>query len=242
MAWFKVDDGLHSSRKLLSIPRRNRLAAIGLWTIAGSWCADQLTDGHIPDYILKEWGAPPSAVEALVEAGLWERESGALAFRNWAEYQPSKRDVEAERAASRERMRELRAKRKQRKPQDSAEEGEVFGRTGANSSENVRNPDPTRPDPTYIEEALASSSSEAPKKRETRLPADWSPTAEHVKRAHEAGIDLAREAEAFRLHAETHDRHAANWNAAFTTWLKKAKPSQQPAGRKIAANDEWMYR
>ena len=39
MAWFKVDDGFHSSRKVLSIPRRSRLAAIGAWTIAGAWCA-----------------------------------------------------------------------------------------------------------------------------------------------------------------------------------------------------------
>lgn len=41
------------------------------------------------------------------------------------------------------------------------------------------------------------------------------------------------EADSFRLHAETHDRHAANWNAAFTTWLKKAKPSATQPERKV---------
>jgi hypothetical protein len=163
VAWFKVDDGLHSSRKLLSIPKRARFAAIGLWTVAGSWCADEVTDGHVPDYMLREWGAPASAPAALVEAGLWDREGDGYVFRNWLEYQPSKQDVEAERAASRERMRELRAKRKQKKPHDSGPKQEVFGRTGANRSESVRNPDPTRPDPisgTHLSTHVTSAPSE----------------------------------------------------------------------------------
>lgn len=57
---------------------------------------------------------------------------------------------------------------------------------------------------------------------EVRLPASWVPSAGHFARARELGVEVAEEVEAFRLHAETHDRHAANWNAAFTTWLKKA--------------------
>lgn len=77
------------------------------------------------------------------------------------------------------------------------------------------------------------------KMKETRLPADWVPTKAHYKRAQENRIDIVAQAEAFRLHAETHDRHAANWNAAFTTWLTKAKPS---GVRKIAPRDEWMLR
>lgn len=181
MAWFKVDDGLHSSKKFLSIPKRTRFAAIGLWTIAGSWCADQLTDGHVPDYMIREWGPPPSAAEALVDAGFWERETDGYAFRNWLEYQPSRADVDADRDASRERMRRIRAAKRARisgespanpgdsrreqsvnledsreiragfegqEPQDSGGKLEVFGRTLPNRSESVRDPDPTRPDPT----------------------------------------------------------------------------------------------
>lgn len=166
MAWFKVDDGLHASRKLLSIPKRHRFAAVGLWTVAGSWCADQLTDGSVPDYMLEVWGAPPSAPQSLVDAGLWSRESGGYLFHNWHEYQPSKQDVDAERAASRERMRELRARRKQGKPLDSGDNGQVFGRTVTNGSENVRNPDPTRPDPTH-KEAKASLSKRASTPKES---------------------------------------------------------------------------
>lgn len=153
--WFKVDDGFHSSRKLLSIPKRHRLAAAGLWVIAGSWCGQQLTNGRVPDYMLKEWGATPATVQALLDSGLWEAESDANVFYKWHEYQPSKRDVDAERAASRERMRDLRAKRKGVKPQESGEKTDMFAQTRANRSESVRNPDPTRPDPTIDTSAKA---------------------------------------------------------------------------------------
>ncbi|KUM31597.1 hypothetical protein AQ436_00205 [Arthrobacter sp. EpRS66] len=153
--WFKVDDGFHSSRKLLSIPKRHRLAAAGLWVIAGSWCGQQLTNGRVPDYMLKEWGATPATVQALLDSGLWEVESDANVFYKWHEYQPSKRDVDAERAASRERMRDLRAKRKGVKPQESGAKDDMFVRTSPNGSESVRNPDPTRPDPTIDTSAKA---------------------------------------------------------------------------------------
>lgn len=173
MAWFKVDDGLHASRKFLSIPRRYRFAAVGVWTVAGSWCADQLTDGRVPDYMIEEWGVPPMAPTVLVEAGLWERTSSGYLFCNWSTYQPRKQDVEAEREASRARMKELRERRRQSKPRDSGADGEVFGRTVANGSENVRNPDPTRPDPTP-----SSTKKEGAAKRGTRLPEPFMLTAE----------------------------------------------------------------
>lgn len=74
------------------------------------------------------------------------------------------------------------------------------------------------------------------KLKETRLPSDWVPSKNHYDIGREKGLDIAAEADAFRLHAETHDRHAARWNAAFTTWLKKAKPKPRSNG------DGWMNR
>lgn len=72
------------------------------------------------------------------------------------------------------------------------------------------------------------------------LPQTWKPTAEHETRAREGQLDLKSEAENFRLHAEAHDRRAANWNAAFTMWLKKARPAniaQMPSGRREEIRD-----
>lgn len=60
--------------------------------------------------------------------------------------------------------------------------------------------------------------------REREIPADWKPTAEHAERATAKNLDLEREADSFRHHALSHARKATRWNAAFTTWLIKAKP------------------
>jgi hypothetical protein len=220
LSWFKVDDGFHSSRKVLSIPKRARFAAVGLWTVAGSWSADQLTDGHVPDYMIKEWGAPPAAPEALVDAELWERTHDGYLFRKWHEYQPSKQDVDAERAASRERMRELRAKRKGKKPLEQAEQGDVFGRTGPNGSENVRNPDPTRPDPTRPTYEGVRREGQAG----TRIPADFKATPEMIRWALDNAPNVNREAstQKFKAHYRSVSGPAqfkTDWVAAWEAWL-----------------------
>lgn len=89
---------------------------------------------------------------------------------------------------------------------------------------------------TSTEASLLHAVGEA-KLKETRIPADWVPAKTHYELARTLGVDVVTEADAFRLHAETHDRHAARWNAAFTTWLKKAKPSARRADP-----DAWMQR
>lgn len=81
---------------------------------------------------------------------------------------------------------------------------------------------------TYVESSAAPKSR---KKPEVRLPDDWEPTETHQTKAHEKGLDLATEAEAFRLHAETHDRRCVNWNSAFSMWLTKARPPTGPRDR-----------
>lgn len=78
------------------------------------------------------------------------------------------------------------------------------------------------------------------KKPEIPLPGSWVPTAEHYARAKDLGVNVVAESESFRLHAEAHDRRAANWNAAFTMWLKKARPSEavRTAEQVRVADDE----
>lgn len=239
MAWFKVDDGLHSSRKLMSIPRRHRFAAIGLWSVAGSWCADQLTDGHVPDYMIEEWAPPPSAALALVESGLWERESSGFVFRNWREYQPSRQDVEAERAASRERMREIRARRKREKPQNDAEVGDVFGRTAPNGSESVRNPDPTRPDPVSKEVSKETSTRTA---RGSRITADWIPDRELIEqmRAECPSVNLEAEHRIFIDYwiAQPGQKGVKlDWSATWRNWMRR-KQSEAPRNQQSGSRAE----
>lgn len=99
MSWFKVDDKLHDHYKA----RRAGKAAMGVWVLAGSWSADNLTDGFIPAYVLARWGTKVDA-NRLVEAGLWipetYRQESGWRFRDWQDYQPTATDVKQIRAES----------------------------------------------------------------------------------------------------------------------------------------------
>lgn len=181
MPWFKVDDGLSDNVKT----RRAGTEAIGLWALAGSWSSRELTDGFVPKSIARRWDPRSKLARKLVEAGFWEdAEKGGeqgYQFINWSEYQPSKAEVEAERAAAAKRMRAARERRKKastegaRSPERSPEHAPNVRpntrRTFADTSGEVREkfafPDPTRPDPltNYVE-----GGSHVPNARATELP------------------------------------------------------------------------
>lgn len=156
MVWFRMDDSFPSHPKVLGIPRRDRLAAIGLWTLAGGWCAGHLTDGYLPEHMVEELGGTSRAASTLVEAGLWERHVGSaqaprerradgFQFHDWADYNPTREDVKADREAARERMRRLRSR--EVRPNNKRTSTEVPPKFDG-SSDQVRDPrpDPTRPE------------------------------------------------------------------------------------------------
>jgi hypothetical protein len=95
---------------------------------------------------------------------------------------------------------------------------------------------PSRDAPPLVERAERVEKKEK-KTAERELPASWAPTPEHNERAAAKGLDVAEQAEAFRLHAATHARRAANWNAAFTMWLHKA--TARPIA-KTQTQEEWF--
>lgn len=138
MTWFKVDDKLHDHRKA----RAAGCAALGLWTLAGSWSADNLTDGFVPDSICARWDrAYVKLAERLVAVGLWtvaeqDGEQG-WRFHQWSTdgRQPTRAQIEKRRAAARERMAKLR---------DGSREPEA---NGASSDTEVLEPVPSRPVP-----------------------------------------------------------------------------------------------
>lgn len=80
MTWFLVDDRLHAHPKALAIS----LAALGLWTAAGSWSSDHLTDGFMPDHVIPLLSRGTSELaDELVAAGLWRRVRGGYQFHEW---------------------------------------------------------------------------------------------------------------------------------------------------------------
>lgn len=109
MPWFNVDDGFANSKPVLRIPRRYRCGAIGLWTLAGSWAAKELTDGFIPDHAVEEFAGTDALAEWLVRAGLWKKVEGGWQFEGWSKWQKTKERVMAFRAAETERKRNQRS-------------------------------------------------------------------------------------------------------------------------------------
>ena len=103
MPWFKVDDGFHGHPKVLDLS----VAAVGVWALAGSWCAKYLTDGHVTHKALGRLGGTLDHATELVDAGLWIESDGGYQFKDWEDYQPLKDDVEAEREAARERVNNI---------------------------------------------------------------------------------------------------------------------------------------
>ncbi|SIC55651.1 Uncharacterised protein [Mycobacteroides abscessus subsp. abscessus] len=119
MPWFNVDDGFANSKPVMRIPRRYRTAAIGLWTLTGSWSAKELTDGLIPAEVVEEFGGTPKLVELLITSELWEPAENGVQFRNWSKWQRTKAQVLDFRAGEAERKRKQRERKA--KPSDQEE-------------------------------------------------------------------------------------------------------------------------
>ena len=103
ISWFKVDDKLHDHHKANAAKK----AAMGVWVLAGSWSADNLTDGFIPARVLARWGTATDA-KRLVEAGLWfpdthKGETG-WRFHDWNTFQPTRSAVEDRRKKNAEKI------------------------------------------------------------------------------------------------------------------------------------------
>lgn len=171
MVWFKVDDTLAQSRKVLSIPRPHRAAAMGLWALAGAWSAGEEQDGHVPGYMVDELAGTDESAAWLVASGLWDEVDDGYRFRSWAEYQPTRADLDAKRDAERQRKAAWRARRAAGTDAKTADDVPELSRrdtagtpTGVRESSALTRPDPTRPDPTPTSssnELEVNSSSEA---------------------------------------------------------------------------------
>jgi hypothetical protein len=87
--WFKVDDTLPMNPKVMQCS----LSAIGLWTLAGAWSSQQLTDGFIPKQVLEALSRGASFASELVASGLWVEVPGGYQFHDWGQYQPLASEV-----------------------------------------------------------------------------------------------------------------------------------------------------
>ena len=166
MVWFNVDDGFPTSPKVLSIPRAHRMAAVGLWTIAGASCSKHLTDGHIGAFMLDEWGADPASAEALVTSGLWERTPQGFVFHDWEGWQRMREEVEASREKERLRKKAYRDNKADQRSKAVADlslrtsEGTDAGQERVSQHPSQAKPSPTKPSRLSTEELLVEDSAE----------------------------------------------------------------------------------
>lgn len=116
MTWFKIDDSMWSHPKVLLCSD----AAIALWTRAGSFSCDKLTDGHIHRAYLPSLRGTEKAAAELVTAGLWLTVDDGWRFHDWADYNETGDEVEAKRLAAKERMRRVRANNQRTKQERSS--------------------------------------------------------------------------------------------------------------------------
>lgn len=105
MTWVRVDDQFPFHPKVLGLS----LEAIGLWTVGLCYANLHLTDGEIPEGLMRLYPGAESAVRELVSRGLWRPFDGqnGSGFRvhDYLEYQPSKDDVRGKREKDAERLR-----------------------------------------------------------------------------------------------------------------------------------------
>lgn len=100
MPWFKLDDTFGGHPKVEQAGN----AATGLWIRCAAYSAQYLLDGHIPLEVARRYGKP-SEIQALLDSGLWATNGdGGYVMPDYLDYNPSKEQVEADRAAARERM------------------------------------------------------------------------------------------------------------------------------------------
>lgn len=114
--WFKIDDGFWAHPKVLGLSD----SAVALWVRAGSYCAQQLTDGRLRADALPMLRSDEFVAAELVKAGLWVQTPDGYEYHDWAKYQPTRESVEAQREEWRERQRRARGVTRDSRPASPA--------------------------------------------------------------------------------------------------------------------------
>jgi len=232
MTWFKVDDNLAFHRKVVAAGN----SAMGLWVRAGSWCAQQLTDGFVPEHMILSMGTRAQAAR-LVKSELWSEVPGGFVFHEWGApgRQPSAKKIKEIRRNSAERQ----AAWKQRNfgEQQVNDPGNAVSHAVTNGvSDGVSAVVPTRP---VLKEkntpplrgapppAAPPVPSAADTARGTRIPDDFGVTTAMGQwaRRETPNVNLERETENFRDYwtaKSGKDATKRDWTATWRRWMRKA--------------------
>ena len=121
--WARLDDELIDHFKIFTagklIGRNGPVIALGFYALGLLWANRHLSDGHLPAEIVAAFphaAQPARVAEALVQAGLWERNgNGGYQIHDFTEFgNPTAARVKAK------RDREKRRKRREREAKEDA--------------------------------------------------------------------------------------------------------------------------
>ncbi|PJM72357.1 hypothetical protein CS006_10500 [Bifidobacterium primatium] len=112
----RLSNGLWLNDKVNDLVDRNP-HAFAVWTLAISYCSDQLNDGVLTARALRRIGADEQDLADLVAFGMFDTlEDGSYQVHDYLEHQNSRESVESEREASKERMSRRRASKRSGEP------------------------------------------------------------------------------------------------------------------------------
>ena len=250
MTWFKIDDSFWGHPKRVATPP----AALGVWVTAGSWCAQQLTDGKVPAHMLALFAGRPEDADNLVQSGLWETLEDGWLFHDWHDWQPSRAQVQEKRDAEARRKQEWRDKKKARRDspelvppgQDAdATRDKNVARRGTDADVLSTRPDPTRPDPTEVPKGTSRDS--APRKRATPAPDIFPITDDMRQWAADNSVpgDLDDETANFLDHHRAKGSTFKDWPSAWRTWMRNSRKfTPAPTVRQSPGykpSEAWMH-
>jgi hypothetical protein len=134
MTWVRLDDTFAEHPKMEAAGP----LGLALHVAALCYCARHLTDGFIPAAKVPRLLDMPTwrkVAARLVEVGAWDEVDDGYSLHDYLDFQPSRAEVEADRAKARDRMR------RRRSGGSSPEHTENFG----SSSPSPARPGPSRP-------------------------------------------------------------------------------------------------
>lgn len=115
--WARLEDELIDHHKIFAagelIGKNGAAVALGLYAVGLMWANKHLTDGHLPLPVVKNFRhvANPAAVaDALVQAGLWEKNGSGYVIHDYGEFNAWAKDVKARRRKDKLRKRAAREK------------------------------------------------------------------------------------------------------------------------------------
>jgi hypothetical protein len=210
--WVKLDDGFFENPVIADLSKDAQL----LYLAGLTYCAKQLTDGHLSPVGVRMSralsGARSSAVKELAEAGRWIANGQGYEVHDWADYNPSAAEILAKREAKHEAKRRA-------------------GQAGGLATAQAKRDSAQADSPAEEESAQAESKPRIPYpvSRTSRNPSPPAPTAEAAGAAH---LPLL-----LKLHEEVSDKSPTTMQVRSLEKMAR----ELPPGEKGAAIAKFIF-